>query len=195
MRLFIAVVFEQEIKSRLLYFQNSIKEQALKGNFSRVENLHLTLVFFGETPQDQIPPICSEMEKACLSCASFSMDFGSSGFFTHSGKELWWIGSDDTAGIKKLRSLKEEIAKGLRTAGVIFDERPFRAHITLGREIRLRQPVKPLKEKIVIPIDRINLMKSEHINRLLVYTEIASFRLTFPVVNEPPSGGVHLPFI
>ena len=193
MRLFIAVNFDDEIKSRLLRVQSRIREQSLKGNFSRPENLHLTLVFFGETPPQQVPLIRSAMDRACAACQPFSLDFGSTGFFKHSGKELWWIGSDKAVvgqaaigraatgqvatdraatGLQTLEKLRRSLAEGLCSAGVNFDERPFNPHITLGREIRRTGPIELPKENISVPINRLSLMKSEHSGGRLVYTAI-----------------------
>jgi len=183
MRLFIAINFNDEIKSRLLRIHGRIREQSLKGNFSRPENLHLTLVFFGETPPQQVPLIRSAMDRACVACRPFSLDFGSTGFFKHSGKELWWIGSDKAAtsqavdgladnGPQTLEKLRHDLAAGLYSAGVKFDERPFSPHITLGREIRRTGPIELPKENISVPIDRLSLMKSEHSGGRLVYTAI-----------------------
>jgi 2'-5' RNA ligase len=173
MRLFIAVNFDDEVKKRLLSVQNNIEKQAIRGNFSRPENLHLTLIFLGETPPQQIPAICSVMEKACQICPSFNIDFNRTGFFKHSGKELWWTGSDSSAlEMRQIEKLHQYLSDGLRDAGVKFDERPFKPHITLGREIRRNQPIDLPEENISIPVKRVSLMRSEHINKLLTYTEI-----------------------
>jgi 2'-5' RNA ligase len=177
MRLFIAVNFCDDVKNHILSIQNMIKEKSLKGNFSRLENLHLTMAFLGETPSKQVPLICSVMEKASAQCGPFSLDFVRTGFFRHSNKELWWIGVDldGSENVFKLRRLLEE---GLREAGLYFDERPFNAHITLGREIKHSLPIEMPEVKISVPVDRICLMKSEHIIGSLLYTEIAHSVLT-----------------
>jgi 2'-5' RNA ligase len=173
MRLFIAVNFDDEIKSRLLRIQSRIREQSLKGNFSRPENLHLTLVFLGETPPQQISLIRSAMERVCAACQPFSLDFDRTSFFKHSNKELWWTGSGNAAaGLQNMEKLRQGVAEGLCSAGVKFDERPFNPHITLGREIRRAGPIELPKENICVPINRISLMQSEHSAGRLVYTEL-----------------------
>ena len=50
LRLFISVNCDDKVKKQLLSVQDKIKAQSVKGNFSLPENLHLTLVFIGETP-------------------------------------------------------------------------------------------------------------------------------------------------
>jgi 2'-5' RNA ligase len=172
MRLFISVNFSDDVKSHILSIQNMIKEKSLKGNFSRPENLHLTMAFLGETPSKQVPLICSVMEKASAQCSPFSLYFTRTGFFKHSNKELWWIGSD-LKGSENVFRLRQFLEEGLREAGLYFDERPFNAHITLGREIKHSLPIETPEVKISVPVDRICLMKSENINGSLLYTEIA----------------------
>ena len=171
MRLFIAVNCDDQIKSRLLAIRDRIKAQSQRGNFSRPENLHLTLAFLGETPGDQIPGICAVMTKAGL--PPFTVQFSHTGCFKHSGKELWWIGADKgDPGLSALLELRRRLTAGLEASGIVFDGRPFNAHITLGREIKHSAPVTLPNETIVLPVNRISLMQSEHIKGVLTYTEV-----------------------
>ena len=180
MRLFIAVNFDNEIKSRILRIRDRIASQSYKGNFSRPENLHLTLIFIGEAQAEQVPLIRGAMEKACPDCGPLSLDFGSTGFFKHSNKELWYIGlansvthpEQNSASLEKLEKLRQDIAAGLRAAGINFDDRPFRPHITLGREIRRNGPIELPEQTFCAPVNRISLMHSQNIKGQLVYTEI-----------------------
>jgi 2'-5' RNA ligase len=172
MRLFIAVNFDDGVKSRLLAVQSQIKTQSFKGNFSRPENLHLTLIFIGETPEDRVPAIGSII--AALRRPPFTLDFTRTGCFTHRGKELWWIGADRACpGLRALEELRRRVTAGLVQAGVDFDDRPFNAHITLGREIKHAAPIQVSAGRITVPVNRISLMQSAHIRGALVYTEIA----------------------
>jgi 2'-5' RNA ligase len=172
-RLFIAINCNDEVKNLLLSVQDKIKAQAVKGNFSRPENLHLTLVFLGETPEDQIQAICSAIKETMRPpVAPFTLSFSQTGCFRHSNKELWWIGAENAPSLDTLKNLKKRITGGLSVMGVSYDSRPFNPHITIGREIKHNAPiVLPVKE-INFPVNRISLMKSEHSGGALVYTEI-----------------------
>jgi 2'-5' RNA ligase len=108
----------------------------------------------------------------------FSVTFSRTGCFRHSGKELWWIGGDGTsAGLRALTELRRNIACGLETAGIPFDKRPFKAHITLGREIRPAAPIVLPEVKLTVPVKRVSLMKSEHIGGVITYTELFGLNL------------------
>jgi 2'-5' RNA ligase len=174
MRLFIAVNFDDEIKNWLLDIQARIKAQSGRGNFSRPENLHLTLVFLGNTSEDQVPLIRKAVHDAAAGQKAFTLGFNRTGCFRHSNKELWWIGAGEAdPGLPSLNDLRQRLIGGLRAAGIGFDERPFNAHITLGREIKHSASIEAPTERITIPVNRISLMNSENIQGVLVYTEIS----------------------
>ena len=48
MRLFIAIQFDEQILQELTHYQTTLKSNGVTGNFSRKENLHITLAFIGE---------------------------------------------------------------------------------------------------------------------------------------------------
>ena len=50
MRLFIAIQLNDEMKDALTRLQKQLQRQGVRGNFTRRENLHLTLAFIGEYP-------------------------------------------------------------------------------------------------------------------------------------------------
>jgi 2'-5' RNA ligase len=179
-RLFIAINCNDETKKRLLSVQAKIKSQSVKGNFSRPDNLHLTLVFLGETPEDQIPAICSAVKEAMRQpVAPFTLAFSQTGCFRHSNKELWWIGAEHAApSLDTLKNLRQRITGGLSSAGVAFDNRSFNPHITLGREIKHNAPIVLPQQEITFSVNRISLMKSERSGGVLVYTEIFGQDLT-----------------
>jgi len=173
-RLFISVNCNEKIKKQILSVQERIKTQSIKGNFSLPENIHLTLVFIGETPDDSIPMITSAVEKALFPpVAPFTLTFTTAGCFKHSNKELWWIGTDhNDKHLDTLKTIRGRITNDLLSKGVHFDNRQFNPHITLGREIKHESPIIIPKQEIIFPVGRISLMKSERISGKLTYTEI-----------------------
>ncbi len=48
MRLFIAIQFEENILDALTDFQADLKRQGVTGNYTRRENLHITMAFSGK---------------------------------------------------------------------------------------------------------------------------------------------------
>jgi len=188
LRLFISVNCDDIVKNQLLSVQEKIREQSVKGNFSLPENLHLTLIFIGETPEDKIPLIATVIENALTPpLEPFTLAFSATGCFTHSNKELWWIGVEhnDTR-LAALKSIRRRIADGLYSEGINFDNRPFNPHITLGREIKHTSPIVIPKQEIIYPVNRVSLMKSERVRGILTYTEIKGQDI-LPFCHEPLS--------
>ncbi len=162
MRLFIAVNFSDEIKNSLLRYIDDLKKASLSGNFTRKENLHLTLAFIGETSR-------VSAVKACIDSVpfeAFPLSLYGSGRFG----DLWWVG------IKKeprLSVLAEDLCESLREKGFKIEKRAFKPHITAARELKTDGEIRSREVTAAsMTVKRISLMKSERINGRLVYTEI-----------------------
>jgi len=174
MRLFIAVNFDNFVKQQLLEIQELLRLQSTRGNFTRPENLHLTLAFLGETPEDKVPLILKIIDDVqALADLPFKLSFTHTGCFTHSHKELWWIGAaKDDPGLSRLEAIHVGLIKRLSDAGFQVDKRPFNPHITLGREVRHLEQITLNCSGIKVKVERLSLMKSEHIGGKLTYSEL-----------------------
>lgn len=171
MRLFTAICFDDETKNALFAARNFAKNFS-EGNFSEKENLHLTLVFIGETErQGEIESALSEIE-----FPSFEFKISGTGFFE---KGIFWAGTEEN---ENLRNLQKEIFEKLQKLGFEPDEREFVPHITLARKFRPGEDFQAEKTEKLLPekavfANRISLMKSERIEGVLRYTEIYSKKL------------------
>lgn len=161
MRLFVAITFSPEVKAALLDAQTQLRAVSTDGNFTREENLHLTLAFIGES-KDLIT-IRRVIDRSAGE--AFSMAIGGAGRFG----DLYWVGIEENPA---LRALADRLCKGLRAAGFPIEDRPFKAHITLVRQLRAAKPPRIDVPRTEMPVTRISLMKSERINGKLTYTEV-----------------------
>lgn len=84
MRLFVAICFSDEIKALLSSVCQKLKTQSLSGNFTRPENLHMTLAFIGES--NRVAAVKSAMQQ-CTG-APFKLSLSGVGRFG----DLWWVG-------------------------------------------------------------------------------------------------------
>jgi RNA 2',3'-cyclic 3'-phosphodiesterase len=176
MRLFIAVNIDGAVKKRLLEIQERLRSQCARGNFTRPENFHLTLAFLGETPQSKAVPLLHIIDdlQALPEAMPFELSFALTGCFTHSHKELWWIGADEnSSGFKRLKAIHDQLIKRLLDANFPVDSRAFNPHITLGREIKHSEKIALDCGAIKVKVDRLSLMKSERIGGVLTYTELS----------------------
>lgn len=85
MRLFLAIQLEEEIKRPLSYAVEVLRTFARKGSFTRKENLHLTLVFLGETWQ--VEQAKQAMDQ--VAAQPFVLYFGGVGTFRRDGGDIW----------------------------------------------------------------------------------------------------------
>jgi len=166
MRLFIAINFNTETRSRLLALRDELRNDSAKGRFSASENLHLTLVFLGECDEKQAADAKSAMD--AVGFEPFEINIASLGRFRRGGGDIWWTGLSDC---KALIKLQAKLTKKLSKLGFIIENRKFSPHITLGREIVTKASPRTFEE-FGQTVDKIELMKSERINGKLTYTVI-----------------------
>lgn len=161
MRLFVALHFSPEVKGALLRVIDELRRQSVSGNFTRPENLHLTLAFIGESTD--------------LAGARAALDEVSSGAFpmtvcgTGRFGDLWWAGIEENPA---LDALAQSVRDNLIARGFDIDTKPFRPHITLARRLVCDTPPRLSLPKVTMTADRVSLMRSDRIDGRLVYTEV-----------------------
>lgn len=166
MRLFIAIQFDENILDALTDFQDDLKSQGVTGNYTKRENLHITLAFIGDygNPDE----VLDAMEQVEFRPIEMSLDgVGSFG-------ELFWAG---LAANPQLVGYVKRLRRTLSEQGIPFDRKRFSPHITLirkyscrgGREIPVSDP--PKGSMIAA---KVSLMRSERGKNGMIYTEIGS---------------------
>jgi 2'-5' RNA ligase len=171
MRLFIAVNLDEKTRRAFMELQSLLKTHALSGNFSRPENLHVTLVFLGETDKTTLDTVKTAIAFACGKHGPFAVSWNRSGCFS---RGTWWTGASNPDGLSALRN---DLCAALDKAGIGFDRKPFKAHITLARKVAHNTPVRLPETDIPVAVKRVSLMESSRQNGVLVYTELFGFDL------------------
>ena len=169
MRLFIAVNPAPELALRLDRLTGQLRAASSRGVFVGRENLHLTLVFLGETAQVR------DAEKALdnLSCEPFEIEVCGTGRFKRSG--VVWGGVIHS---ESLMQLQQAVFKNAQNAGFELENRTYHPHITLVREARVKGDYRlPEVRRNWMAIGRVCLMKSERQDGKLVYTEVKGVKL------------------
>lgn len=165
MRLFIAVQLSSPVKDTLCQAIESLKKRSLQGNFTRRENLHLTLAFLGETTRlAAAKRVLDELELP----PPFSLTISGLGRFRREGGDIWWAGAEPN---DALSDLATQLMARLERTGFPVEKRLFKPHLTLGRQVVLQgrpEELPPVK----MEVDRISLMKSERLAGTLTYTEV-----------------------
>ena len=165
MRLFIAINFNDETRSRLLALRDELRGKSSRGNFTAPKNLHLTLAFLGECDNKKTAAVKSVL--SAVNFEPFDIRIDCIGRFKRDGGDIWWAGIRDNRAIS---DLQWSLTSGLCTNGFVLDNRKYNPHITLGREVVT--DAKPWQiEPFGETVSSIELMKSERINGKLIYTE------------------------
>ena len=169
MRLFIAINFSSEVKNELAAVQDMLRKHARSGNFTRPENLHLTLIFLGEIAQSRLEPIKQAVDS--VQDKAFELSANGSGRFRRGGGDIWWVGIDENHVLTKIH---HTLADSLTASGFVIEEREFKPHLTLARKVLLKNDnnMPEIPVSFNIAVDKISLMKSEQLNGVLKYTAI-----------------------
>ena len=127
-RLFIALELDNDIKDKIDKIQNDLSQLGVKGNFTRKENLHITLAFIGDCDINTANKIVQVLDK--IDNKSFDMIFENFDFFG----EILYL---DVLNNNEFKQLAYKIRTELNQNNICFDKKPTKAHITLVRKISL----------------------------------------------------------
>jgi 2'-5' RNA ligase len=175
MRLFTAILFDEEIKDSLYETVEKLHIKSKGGSFTTKDNLHLTVNFIGETKRLEEVKLAMSQAVSKTKAGSFSLSIRGFGKFKRNEGDIYWIGVERE---NTLWRLQKELTKELKEAGFFdIDDREYKPHLTLGRRVRVpsdfsekdfEADLTPMK----MEVKKISLMKSERVEGKLVYTEI-----------------------
>lgn len=169
MRLFIAILPDEPCKRRLRAAVDGLRGYARHGDFTKRENLHLTLAFLGEAPGLGR----AQAAMAQIQAAPFRLDLAGLGRFQRPEGDLWWMGVGESPA---LAALQRQLSLVLGGQGFPLEERPFCPHLTLARRVRLQPGFAQEELEQALPcaamwVDSISLMESHRPHGELVYSE------------------------
>lgn len=157
MRTFLAIDLPKEIKDYLFDLEKKFKEAKI--TWVAKKNLHLTLKFFGEVPEEKVKEIITRLPRG----KPFTVHLNKMGFFPNEkDPRVIWVSLEPEEEIIKLQqAIDAEFLKDIK------EEQKFQAHITLGRIKSIRRKkdfldsVQTIKiENRVFIIDSYQLMSS-----------------------------------
>ncbi len=93
--------------------------------------LHITLCFIGEIPEDRVEEVGAIVSASVKGVKPGRITLKGAGCFPNPKRpRIVYAGIESDM---PLESLASEIRRRLATAGIPFDEKPFKPHITVGR--------------------------------------------------------------
>ncbi len=131
-RTFICIELPQTVQALLAKFQDSLKRLGADVSWVKPSNIHFTLKFLGEVPEQKLPMICATVERAAHVVPAIEIQVKGTGCFPSTrNPRVLWVGIQPVP--SQLQELYELIEVGLSEIGYARDDRPFSPHLTIGR--------------------------------------------------------------
>ena len=163
MRLFIAIQLDGNIKDALTAVQKTLRVNRVGGNYTKIENLHLTLAFIGEHSEpDRVLEVIRSVPFEPIPIQL--QGFGSFG-------DLYWCG---LARADELTAYVRRLRRALAEADIPFDRKRFSPHITLLRRAAFERMPGVTVPEASMTAERISLMRSERGENSEIYTELGN---------------------
>jgi RNA 2',3'-cyclic 3'-phosphodiesterase len=128
-RIFCAVELPADTRARLQEHVRQLRAEVpdAAASWTRVENIHLTLKFFGNVPIKRLSDISAAASRAAEQFSTFEIEIGGTGVFPKPSRpQVLWIGVKDPSG--KLLALQECFGS---------EDRAYKPHLTIAR---IRRP-------------------------------------------------------
>ena len=187
-RVFCAVELPAEVRARLEDHMRRLRKEVpdAAASWGRVENIHLTLKFFGNIEVKRIQEISEAAERAVKEFSTFRIDVGGVGVFPRSSRpQVLWIGVADPSG--HLSALQERFENECAAEGFPKEDHAYKPHLTIAR---LRKPegardlaeahLKMQFEQIEIDLKEIVIFRSELSPNGSKYTALSKHHVSNP---------------
>src|ERR1041385_2102723 len=187
-RIFCAVELPEEVRARLqehiARWRKEVPDAA--ASWSRVENIHLTLKFFGNVEVDRIPKISAAATRTTDQFSKFEIEIGKTGVFPRPSRaQVLWIGVNDPSG--KLSGLQQKLEAECAAAGFEKEDRTYRPHLTIAR-LRKLAAARRLADThlkmdfptLTVAINELIVFRSELSSKGSRYTALSQYYLPNP---------------
>jgi len=184
-RAFLAIELPEDILQAMSRLQEKLKRE-ISGRISwtKPQGQHLTLKFFGDITAEDIKNICAAVENRIVSGSSLNLKIEKMGVFPDARRpQVLWCGV--TGDVEKLSVLQKQLDSDFASIGFPKEDRPFRAHLTLGR-IKESRGLSGISEALTkhnafaageFGCKELILFQSRLLQQGAVYTKLAEFPL------------------
>lgn len=166
-RCFIAVEISDEVRENAARLQSKLRRTDADVSFPDPANMHLTVIFLGDTLTGKIAPLKAAIDTATATVAPFDLRCSGLGFFgAPRHPRVIWAGVGEPCPV--ICALYESLLEKITELEFTLEKRAFRPHLTLGR-IRsgrglagLTAMVESLKDSALgcSHVERVVLMRS-----------------------------------
>jgi 2'-5' RNA ligase len=153
MRCFLAAWPDETARRRCAELIDALRPLADHGRVMRADNLHLTLAFIGDLPDDDGARIAA----ACAALPALQCDWqlDAVGFFAR--PRVLWAGGPLTPELAQIAGRSRALLDDMKVA---YDRKPFVPHVTLLRDVRRYAGPAGIAPPIPWPIREVALYRS-----------------------------------
>lgn len=145
-RTFVAILIDESLKKVIAKVQSHVKKLAPDVKWVAPENFHITLKFLGNVVEDALPEVVKAVEEAMRGFSPFDLAISGVGAFPNPARaRVVWVGSGE--GRERLAQLASAVDRNLAKLGFEKEDKPFKAHITIGR-VKISRFLRQLAEGI-----------------------------------------------
>jgi 2'-5' RNA ligase len=184
-RAFLAIEPPEDILQAISRLQEKLKREITgRISWTRPQGQHLTLKFFGDISSADVKNISTAVQSRTTAAAALNLKIQKIGVFPDARRpRVIWCGVTDDE--EKLLPLQKQLDNDFAGIGFSKEDRPFRAHLTLGR-IKDVHGLTGLNEVLnkysdfaagVFNCKELILFQSKLLPQGAVYTRLAEFVL------------------
>ncbi len=130
-RSFVALELSEEVRGRLVTLLHRLQRTSAAVKWVEPENLHLTLKFLGEVPEERIDLVAETLKTVAQATEPFSFTVkGVGGFPDLRRPRVLWVGVE---AVQPLVRLQQIVEKAMERLGFAPEGRAYHPHITIGR--------------------------------------------------------------
>jgi 2'-5' RNA ligase len=131
-RAFIAITPPTTLQQTMAEIRQVFQRLPLSWRWVTPEQIHLTLRFLGNVPEESVPSLLQAIEYAAQGQGAFPLRAKALGCFPHAARpRVLWVGLDDPS--QALERVNARLTTALTPLGFPPEDRPFHPHLTLAR--------------------------------------------------------------
>ena len=133
-RLFCAFELPETLRTRIDDHAKRVRDAVpdSSASWSRPDNIHLTVKFFGNVDPKRVTAITAAAERVVQDLAPIQIEVGKTGVFPRPSRpQVLWIGVEDPSNM--LLKLQQRLDDEFALEGFAKEDRAFRPHLTIAR--------------------------------------------------------------
>jgi 2'-5' RNA ligase len=181
-RAFLAIEVPEELKLKIYKIIKEFKKTDARIKYVELENLHLTLKFFGEIDSEGIDLLSQKISSVASEFDGFKVNIKGCGAFPNTNRiKVIWLGLENDEFVKKLH---DELDKEFVRMGFDKDKK-FSTHLTIGRmksakgKADVKSTIESFEDVEIgeMNVDKIILKKSTLTPQGPIYEDLEIFEL------------------